>query len=142
MHTDAHRYYERCAAITTEEDLAKLFEELASHRLDLSNRLLAVMPTASDKTFWKFRVPLSYLQKVWRNVKIALIVNHRSRILQYCLRAERFALSQHHKVLDVKGLTRDQVQQLQLHKDRLVEMIDVICTVPERRLNEASANAD
>ncbi len=136
MHTDAHGYYERCAAITTEKDLAELFKKLASHRLELSNRLLSMMPEASDKAFWKIRAPMSYLQKVWRNVKVALIVNHRSRILQYCLRAERFALGQINKVLNIIELRNDQASQLHLDKDRLAEMIDLISKVPLKRLNE------
>ncbi len=92
-HADTADYYQHCAHITTEADLKDLFYELATHRLMMCNSLLATLSTnAEKKSIWRLKEVLSYLQRNWLNMKIALIANNRTKILQYCRKAEWDAL--------------------------------------------------
>lgn len=133
LHSDTSSYYQRCSDITTEADLTELFDFLSQSRLKMAHSLLSLMPDNERKDFWRMKEALSYLQRIWVNVKIALIVNDRSKILKYCHKAEQDAIYEYDRVLRRQEISEEMFRQITGHQQRLKEMISRIENTPVKK---------
>lgn len=133
LHSDTSEYYRRCSAITTEVDLMELFNFLSEARLKMANSLLALIPDTERKDFWRMKEALSYLQRIWVNVKIALIVNDRSKILKYCHKAEQDAIFEYDKILRRSEVSEEMFRRITSHQQELKELISRIENTPVKK---------
>ena len=134
IHTDTSDYYLRCAEITTEDDLVLLFNDLSQNRINMANSLLSALPDDERRGFWRMREALSYLQRIWYNVKVALIVNDRSKILKYCQKAEWDALQEYDKALRrTNSPSEALLRHLTAHQQMLRASIERIENMPKKK---------
>ncbi len=133
IHTDSSDYYQRCAHITTETDLVELFNDLSQGRIKMANALLSALPDDERRGFWRVQEALSYLQRIWYNVKVALIVNDRSKILKYCEKSELDALHFYDKALSRNEVSDDLRRHVNADQQMLKEMIERIENTPKKK---------
>jgi len=81
-------HYRKMANITTEEDLIELFSSLAERHEKLKGQLEDQLYSYQDITRDYPKKRISYLGRIWRRVIIALLVNNRKNMLNYCKQAE------------------------------------------------------
>jgi hypothetical protein len=130
LHMDSVHYYRTCAEITTEDDLIELFDSLSERRKKMTDVLVAIYPINSDKDLWLLRDVFSCLQHAWYHMKLALIINNRSQILQYSFENEHDMLQEYEQMAHDKSLPEVLLQHGTHHQQLLKENLRLISKTP------------
>lgn len=130
LHMDSAEYYRICAEITTEDDLIELFHSLSEQRKKMTKSLVSAFPFENDRELWMLMDVLSYLQRVWYHMKLALIINNRQQILLHSLKSEHNMLQEYERVANDKNLPEEVYRQGIYHQQLLKENLRLISGTP------------
>ncbi len=133
LHLDSEKYYGHCAAITTEQDLKILFEDLATYRKELANNLLTNLEDRRMKRFWREDGVWSHLHTTWKDVKLALIVNNREKILAIADRTERGTLKECHLASLTENLPVELSNLIAVQMEEVKRKIEQINAMPRQK---------
>jgi hypothetical protein len=130
-HRDAEIYYRKCAGITTETDWKKMFEVLSSYRKSMLSDLLSTHLANPQTLFFTFHSTVSFLRKVWRNVKIALIINDRTKISRYCQLIEYKMLREYQQLEKNNEMPEELDNFFFTHQEKIKAMVEKLKNMPE-----------
>lgn len=119
LQNNVAKYYGKLAAITSEVDLKKIFVALQKHHLFVKDELEKELYPHQNIVQTTLKKGKSLMEKLWNEVMVAVLVNNRPKLIEYCRQNEIRLLHEIQIVLNDKKNT-DCINQILVNYEQQI----------------------
>ncbi len=122
--------YEKMANITTESDLQRIFLALQKHHTLVKEELESSLYSDANQIKVSLKKGKSLFDKVWREVLIAVLVNNRKKITEYCRQNEIKLLQEIHSIIHAQNNTSEIIEILSDYEKKVNNYLEKLSALP------------
>lgn len=133
LQSNTDSYYRKIAKIVIAEDYKTLFPALTERHANARQAIEDLVFLEAKKVNYSHRIGKSLLGKLWREVRISILVNDSNRLLEYCRQAEVRILRDLHTLITQYKDQTPMVEALQSCEKSVQANIDQIVDLMQQK---------